>query len=101
MPKFPITRRRSSTCAPLSRTSLLPLRVYFDDMGLVFISKFLASRASNRNRAQLFFQGCGGRMGFALMPGLRHIKKEKKRGFWPGVIARVSMYSQLAAIAFK
>lgn len=40
-------------------------------------------------------------MGFALVPGLRHIKKEKKRGFWPGVIARVSMYSQLAAIAFK
>ena len=40
-------------------------------------------------------------MGFALMPGLTHIKKEKKRGFWPGVIARVQMYAELVAIAFK
>ena len=48
-----------------------------------------------------FSKRSGGRMGFSLMPGLTHVKKEKKRGFWPGVAARVRMYAELVEIAFK
>jgi hypothetical protein len=40
-------------------------------------------------------------MGWALMPGLQHIKKETKRGFWPGALARVKMYGELVVISFK
>ena len=48
-----------------------------------------------------FSKRYGRKMGWALMPGLMHIKKEKKRGFWPGTIARVKMYSELVVISFK
>jgi len=48
-----------------------------------------------------FSKRSGGKMGFELMPGLTHIKKETKRGFWPGVLARVKMYSELLVISFK
>lgn len=48
-----------------------------------------------------FSKRCGGKMGFELMPGLMHIKKEKKRGFLPGAAARVKMYAELVSIAFK
>jgi len=48
-----------------------------------------------------FSKRSGSRMGWALMPGLMHIKKETKRGFWPGVVARISMYSELLLISFK
>jgi membrane protein DedA with SNARE-associated domain len=48
-----------------------------------------------------FAKRSGGKMGFELMPGLTHIKKETKRGFWRGVLARVRMYAELVAIAFK
>jgi len=41
------------------------------------------------------------KMGWALMPGLMHIKKEKQRGFWPGTFARVKMYGELLVISFK
>src|SRR4051794_22742634 len=48
-----------------------------------------------------FSKRSGSKMGWALMPGLQHIKKEKKRGFWPGVLARAKMYAELVAISFK
>ena len=48
-----------------------------------------------------FSKRYGRKMGWALMPGLMHIKKEKKRGFWPGTIARVKMYAELVVISFK
>jgi len=48
-----------------------------------------------------FSKRSGSLMGWALMPGLQHIKKEKKRGFWPGVFARASMYAELVVISFK
>ena len=43
-----------------------------------------------------FSKRYGRKMGWALMPGLMHIKKEKKRGFWPGTIARVVWRSVLS-----
>jgi polyprenyl-phospho-N-acetylgalactosaminyl synthase len=48
-----------------------------------------------------FSKRAGGRMGFALMRGLTHIKKEAKRGFWPGVWARARMYAELVSISFR
>ena len=48
-----------------------------------------------------FSKRSGRKMGWALMPGLMHIKKEKKRGRWPGTLARIKMYSELVVISFK
>jgi polyprenyl-phospho-N-acetylgalactosaminyl synthase len=48
-----------------------------------------------------FSKRAGATMGFALMPGLTHVKKEAKRTFWPGVRARASMYAELVSISFR
>lgn len=43
----------------------------------------------------------GERMGFALMPGLSHVIKERKRGLWLGLFQRLSMCTDIVIIAFR
>jgi membrane protein DedA with SNARE-associated domain len=93
------------------RQSLLNKIVYFSPIlgGERVLSKTLWRQAPSwcvksfqiEIALNYFSKRSGSKMGWALMPGLRHIKKETKRGFWPGVFARVRMYSELVAISFK
>lgn len=48
-----------------------------------------------------FVKRGGGRMGFAVMPGLTHITKERKRGLWLGLLQRLSMCLDIVIIAFR
>jgi hypothetical protein len=43
----------------------------------------------------------GQRMGFGVMPGLSQVIKEKKRGFWPGLVARLRMCAEVVWISFR
>lgn len=43
----------------------------------------------------------GERMGFALMPGLTQVIKERKRGLWLGLYQRLSMCTDIVIIAFR
>jgi glycosyltransferase involved in cell wall biosynthesis len=43
----------------------------------------------------------GHRMGFAVMPGLSQVIKEKKRGFWLGMWQRLKMCGEVAWISFR
>jgi glycosyltransferase involved in cell wall biosynthesis len=43
----------------------------------------------------------GHRMGFAVMPGLSQVIKEKKRGFWLGLWQRLKMCSEVLWISFR
>lgn len=43
----------------------------------------------------------GARMGFAVMPGLSQVIKEKKRGFWLGLLQRVKMCAEVGWISFR
>jgi glycosyltransferase involved in cell wall biosynthesis len=41
------------------------------------------------------------KMGFAVMPGLSQVIKEKKRGFWLGLLQRIKMCGEVAWISFR
>jgi glycosyltransferase involved in cell wall biosynthesis len=43
----------------------------------------------------------GRRMGFGVMPGLSQVIKEKKRGFWLGLVQRVKMCGEVLWISFR
>ncbi|HMJ89126.1 MAG TPA: glycosyltransferase family 2 protein [Candidatus Acidoferrum sp.] len=43
----------------------------------------------------------GQKMSFAVMPGLSQVIKEKKRGFWLGMLQRVKMCGEVAWISFR
>lgn len=43
----------------------------------------------------------GRRMGFAVMPGLSQVIKEKKRGFWLGLMQRIKMCGEVLWISFR
>lgn len=43
----------------------------------------------------------GERMGFAVMPGLTQVIKERKRGLWLGLYQRLSMCLDIVIIAFR
>lgn len=43
----------------------------------------------------------GHRMGFGVMPGLSQVIKEKKRGFWLGLLQRIKMCGEVAWISFR
>lgn len=48
-----------------------------------------------------FVKRHGGRMGVALMSGLTHVIKERKRGLWLGLYQRLSMCIDIVIIAFR
>ncbi len=48
-----------------------------------------------------FVKRCGERMGIALMSGLTHVIKERKRGLWLGLYQRLSMCLDIVIIAFR
>jgi len=48
-----------------------------------------------------FVKRHGGRMGFAVMPGLTQVIKERKRGLWLGLYQRLSMCTDIFIIAFR
>jgi glycosyltransferase involved in cell wall biosynthesis len=48
-----------------------------------------------------FVKRMGGRMGFAVMPGLTQVIKERKRGLWLGLFQRLSMCADIVIIAFR
>lgn len=48
-----------------------------------------------------FVKRRGERMGFALMPGLTQVIKERKRGLWLGLYQRLSMCTDIVIIAFR
>jgi glycosyltransferase involved in cell wall biosynthesis len=43
----------------------------------------------------------GRKMGFGVMPGLSQVIKEKKRGFWPGLVQRIKMCAEVFWISFR
>jgi glycosyltransferase involved in cell wall biosynthesis len=43
----------------------------------------------------------GRKMGFAVMPGLSQVIKEKKRGFWLGLAQRINMCAEVFWISFR
>jgi len=43
----------------------------------------------------------GSKMGFGVMPGLSQVIKEKKRGFWLGLLQRIKMSGEVAWISFR
>jgi polyprenyl-phospho-N-acetylgalactosaminyl synthase len=43
----------------------------------------------------------GRKMSFAVMPGLSQVIKEKKRGFWLGLLQRIKMCGEVAWISFR
>jgi glycosyltransferase involved in cell wall biosynthesis len=43
----------------------------------------------------------GRKMGFAVMPGLSQVIKEKKRGFWLGLVQRLKMCAEVFWISFR
>ena len=43
----------------------------------------------------------GRKMGFAVMPGLSQVIKEKKRGFWLGLVQRLKMCAEVLWISFR
>lgn len=43
----------------------------------------------------------GRKMGFAVMPGLSQVIKEKKRGFWRGLAQRMAMCAEVFWISFR
>lgn len=48
-----------------------------------------------------FVKRHGGRMGFAVMPGLTQVIKERKRGLWLGLYQRLSMCLDILVIAIR
>jgi len=48
-----------------------------------------------------FVKRHGGRMGFAVMPGLSQVIKERKRGLWLGLYQRLSMCLDIVVIAVR
>jgi len=48
-----------------------------------------------------FVKRHGGRMGFAVMPGLTQVIKERKRGLWLGLYQRLSMCLDIVLIAIR
>jgi glycosyltransferase involved in cell wall biosynthesis len=48
-----------------------------------------------------FVKRRGERMGFAVMPGLTQVIKERKRGLWLGLFQRLSMCTDIVIIAFR
>jgi hypothetical protein len=43
----------------------------------------------------------GQTMGFGVMPGLSQVIKEKKRGFWLGLVQRIKMCAEVLWISFR
>lgn len=71
-------------------------RTLWNRVPVEYKKKFQVEIAMN-----FFAKRLGERMGFAVMPGLGQVIKERKRGLWRGLVQRVSMCADIVIIAVR